>query len=250
LRSIKVALATGDRGEIGDRLRDIAARAVRQPHVEADADDRSRRPERIAVQLDQDSAELQMPMDQVVRPLERDTGEALGLERPRHGNADGQREAREESGALLEAPAEREHQAAADDRGPRAPAPAASRGLPFRRQRDAVNVAARDAAHQLVRRRIDLVDHFDRHRRQRSALGVELGEKRLDRLRVEEIRRFEQAIAAPLDALHREAGGLGFLEHLRDARARQPHLGGEILTRVEVTIGETAQQRETKRSEH
>ena len=52
-------------------------------------------------------------------------------------------------------------------------------------------------------------------------------------LGVEEIRRLEQAIPAPLDPLEREAGRLGVLQHLRDAGTRQPHLRGEVLTGVE-----------------
>ena len=62
---------------------------------------------------------------------------------------------------------------------------------------------------------------------------------------IEEIGRAEQPVAAPLDALEREARGLGVLQDLRNAGAREPHRVGEVLTRVEVAIGEMAQQRES-----
>ena len=69
-------------------------------------------------------------------------------------------------------------------------------------------------------------------------------------LRVQEIRRLEQPVAAALDPLEREAGRPGILQHLRNARARQPDLGGKVLAGMELSIGKLAQQRESKRSEH
>ncbi len=68
---------------------------------------------------------------------------------------------------------------------------------------------------------------------------------RPDLLGVEEIGRAEQPIAAALDAFEGEARGLGVLQDLRNAGAREPHRIGEVLTRVEVAIGEMAQQRES-----
>jgi len=41
---------------------------------------RDRRTQRVAVELDEDAADLEVPVDEVVRPLERDVGEALVLE--------------------------------------------------------------------------------------------------------------------------------------------------------------------------
>ena len=177
-------------------------------------------------------------------------GESLGLQRAGDGDADRERESRQEPGALLEPPAERKQQAAADDGGPDASAPAAPRRLPFGGERDAVDVAAPDAAHQLARGRVDLVDDFERDRRGDAAAGIDRGERGLDRLRVEKIGRLEQPVAAALDPLHREARGLGVLQHLRNAGAGQPDLGGELLAGVKVTIGKLAQQRESERSEH
>ena len=96
--------APGDGGEIGDRHRNVLPGGRRNPHVEPDADDRRRRAEGIAVQLDQDAADLQMAMDQVVGPLERHVLETLGLERSNDGNADGERQPGEKPRALLELP--------------------------------------------------------------------------------------------------------------------------------------------------
>ena len=73
---------------------------------------------------------------------------------------------------------------------------------------------------------------------------------RPDLLGVEEIGRAEQPVAAPLDALESESRGLGILQDLRNAGAREPHRVGEVLARVEVAIGEMAQQRESERSKH
>ena len=67
---------------------------------------------------------------------------------------------------------------------------------------------------------------------------------------IEKVGRVEQPIAAAADALERESGGLGLLQHLRDAGARQPDRGGEILAGVEGAVGKLAQQRESERSEH
>ena len=76
-------------------------------------------------------------MDEVVRPLERDVLEAFGLERANDGDADGERQPGEKARALLELPAQREREAAAGDRRPRAAAAAATRRLPFGGKRDA-----------------------------------------------------------------------------------------------------------------
>ena len=165
LRSIVLRAATRDAREIGDRHRDVLARYRRQPDVETDADHRRRRPQRVAVHLDQDAADLEMAVDEVVRPLERDAAKALGLERARHRDADGEREPGQEPRPLLESPAERERQAAAGDRRP-GPAPAAAPGgLPLGGERDAMDVALLRAAQELRRGRVDLVDHFDGERR-------------------------------------------------------------------------------------
>ena len=231
-------------------MRDVLADRGRQPDVETDADHRRRRAERVAVQLDQDAAELQVAMDEVVRPLERDAGEALGLERADDRDADRERQAGEEAGALLEVPAEREREAAAGDRRPAAAAPAAAGALPFGGERDAVDVAPLRAAQQLGRRRVDLVDDLDGERRRGAVARESARCAALDRVLVEEVGRFEEPITAPLDALEREPGRLGVLQHLRDAGAREPHLGGEVLAGVEGAIGELAQQRESERSEH
>ncbi len=69
-------------------------------------------------------------------------------------------------------------------------------------------------------------------------------------LGVEKIGRLEQPVAAALDPLEGEARGVGILQDLRNAGARQPHLGGEVLTGMELSIGKLAQQRESERSEH
>ena len=167
---------TRDAREIGDRHRDVLARCRRQPDVEPDADHGRRRPQRVAVHLDQDAADLEMAVDDVVRPLERDAAEAFRLERARDRDADGEREPGQEPRALLETPAERERQAAAGDGGPGAAAAAASGGLPFGGEHDAVDVALLRAAQELRRRRVDLVDHFDGehagHRAQDRSLGA------------------------------------------------------------------------------
>jgi len=68
-------LLARDRGEVRHRRLDVLADLDRQPDVEAHADDRRRRPERVAVHLDQDAADLEMPVHEVVRPLQRDAGE-------------------------------------------------------------------------------------------------------------------------------------------------------------------------------
>ena len=178
-----------------------------KPDVEADADHRGRRAERVAVQLDQDAADLEMAVDEVVRPLERDVPEALGFERADHGDADREREPGEEARALLEAPAEREREAAAGDRRPRAAAAAAAGRLPFGGERDAVDVAALRAPHELRGRRFDLVDDLDAGREAACpALPASSTSRRPHLLGVEEIGRLEQPVAAALDPLEREAG--------------------------------------------
>ena len=213
--------------------------------------DGRRRPERVAVQFDQDAADLEVAVDEVVRPLERDVLEALGLERAHDGDADRERQPGEEAGALLELPAQREREAAAGDRRPGAPAAAASGRLPFGGQRDPVDVAPLRAPHELGGRRFDLVDDLDRDRQRRAPRAAsQLGEPCPDLLGIEEIGRFEQAVAAALDPLEGEAGRAGVLQDLRNPGARQPHLGGEVLTGMEFPIGKLAQQRESERSEH
>jgi hypothetical protein len=265
--------------QVGDRLRDLAAHFARHARVDADADDDRRRAERIAVDLDQDAAELVVAEHEVVRPLEVDAVEAFLLERARDGDADGERQAREEAGALLEAPAHRERDRAAGDGGPRAAAAAAAGGLPFGGEHGAVDVAARRAAKQLGRRRVELVGDLDLQRRGRAVerravvavqrqvfldrhlrlgdrraglrdLRAELGERKPHGGGVEEIGGGLQAIAEPAHPLERKPGGLSLTQELRDTGARKPHLRGEVFARVEIAVRELAQQRETERSEH
>ena len=78
----------------------------------------------------------------------------------------------------------------------------------------------------------------------------QLLELRPDFLRVQKFRRFEQPVAPALDPFERQSRRPGILQDLRDARARQPYLGGKVLAGMELSIGKLAQQRESKRSEH
>jgi len=113
-----------------------------------------------------------------------------------------------------------------------------------------MDVSALGAAHQLRGGRFDLVDDLDRERKR---LSVGLGERRepvAGCFRIEEIRGFEQPVAAALHPFQRKAGDLGVLQDLRNAGARQPDLVGQVFARVELAIGELAQQRESQRSEH
>ena len=113
-----------------------------------------------------------------------------------------------------------------------------------------MDVAPLRAAHELRRRRLDLVDDLDGQRQRGRPRFRERSKARADPLCVEEIRSLEQPVAATLQALEGEAGALGLLEHLRNPRARQAHLGRKILARVELSVGKLAQQREPERSEH
>ena len=113
-----------------------------------------------------------------------------------------------------------------------------------------MDVAPLRAAHQLRRRRFDLIDDLDGQRQRGGPRLGKLGKPRADLFRIEEIRRLEQPVAAALHAFQREAGAFGVLQHLRNARARQADLGRKILARVELTIGKLAQQRESEGSEH
>ena len=199
------------------------------------------------------------------------------LERVDDADAHGERQPGEESRALLEAPAEREREAAAGDRGPGAAATAPARGLPFGGERGAMDVATRRAAQQLARRRIELVDDLEVHRRRRAAnavpsvpvsadLVVELrrsGERPVlgerdavldqrvaDRDGVEEVGRGHQPVAAAANPFERKPGRLGLPQKLRNAGARQPHLRGEVFAGVESAIRKLAQQGESERSKH
>src|SRR5450755_561815 len=102
-----------DSRQIGDRLRDVAARGRRQTHVQADADDRQRGAERVTGYLDQNAADLAVTMDQVIRPFELDVLEAGRVQRAPQCNADRKRQAGEKTRALLEAPAQRKSETAA-----------------------------------------------------------------------------------------------------------------------------------------
>ena len=98
--------ASGNRGKITHRLRDVPLDRQGQAYVETDADDDRRRTQRVAVQFDEDSADLQMAVNEIVRPLELDAGEPFGFQCVDDRNADRQRKSSHEAGALLEAPAE------------------------------------------------------------------------------------------------------------------------------------------------
>ena len=113
-----------------------------------------------------------------------------------------------------------------------------------------MDIPALRPPHELGGRGLDLVDDLDRARQREFAPRGKLDEPRLHLLGVEEIRRLQQPVAAALDPLQGKARRAGILQHLRDACARQPHLGGKILTGMELSIGKLAQQRESKRSEH
>ena len=140
-----------------------------------------------------------------------------------------------------------------------------------------MDVAARRAAQELARRRIDLVDDLEMDRRRRkdfrhrlhageADVVVELRSQRRQAVArerhavvdkrlahfdgVEEIGRRDEPVPPAAYALEREPGGLGLAQELRDARTRQPHLRGEIFTGMERAIRKLAQQRETKRSKH
>ena len=55
-----------------------------------------------------------------------------------------------------------------------------------------------------------------------------------DFLRIQKFRRFEQPVAPALDPFERQSRRPGILQDLRDARARQPDLGGKVLAGVEL----------------
>ena len=168
----------------------------------------------------------------------------------------------------------------AGDGGPRAAAATASGGLPFGGEHRAVDVATRRAAQELGRRRIELVGHLDLQRRRRaverrggrgrsapgplrpepaaSGAGVPgfatLAPNPVSARRTAAASRKSGAVFEPVaetaDALEREPGRLGLPQELRNPGARQPHLRGEVLARVEVAVRQLAQQRETERSKH
>jgi hypothetical protein len=106
-------------------------------------------------------------IDEVVRPLELDAGQAFAFQCVHDRDSDRERQAGHESGALLVAPAQREREAAPGDGGPRATAATASSRLPFGGKQRAVDIAARGAPKELARRRVDLVDDLDCDRRLR-----------------------------------------------------------------------------------
>ena len=251
LRSIGGALRPAIGRKIGDRDGDVLARGRRQPDVEADADDGRRRTERVAVQLDQDAADLEVPVDEVVRPLERDVLEALGLERANDGDADRERESGQEARALLELPAQREREAARR-RSPSTRGRAA-RGRPIcHSAASATRWTSRRCARRISSEDVDSIwsttstasgNGIPRAaaispKRARTLLGVQ------------KVRRLEQPVAAALDAFEGEPRRPGVLQDLRNAGARQPHLGGQVLAGMELSIGKLAQQRESERSEH
>ena len=194
-----------------------------------------------------------MAVHEVIRPLERDVAESFGFQCPDDGDTDGQRQAGKKAGSLLETPAEREGETAAGDRGPAPPATAAPCRLPLGRQHHAVDVPSLRAAGELARRRFDLVDDLDRDGRDRRAGRSrcgEFGKKPPDRLGIEEVRCFEQPVAAALDPFQCQPGRFGLLQHLRNAGTRQAHLGGKILAGMEGAVGKFPQQCESKRSKH
>ncbi len=177
-----------------------------------------------------------MAMDDVVGPLQGHAREAFRFERAHDGDTHRQRQAREETRALLEGPAQREREAAAHHRGPSAAAAAAAGRLPFGRERHAMDVLALRAAHELGRRGIDLVHHLEIDGHRHAALGGKRLEPFFDRRRIEKTRRFEQAIAQPLDAFERKAGGFGVFQDLRDAGAGEAHARGKVFAGMESAI--------------
>ena len=90
--------------------------------------------------------------------------------------------------------------------------------------------------------------------RRRSAglrdLHAQRRQRQPHRSSVEEIGGRLEPVAQAADALERQPGGFGLPQQLRNAGARQPHLRGEVLARVEIAVRQLAQQRETERSEH
>jgi hypothetical protein len=113
-----------------------------------------------------------------------------------------------------------------------------------------MNVASLRPPHELRGRRFDLVDDFD-GKGQRFGMGFRKRRKPVaDALGVQEVRRFEQPVAAALHSLEGEAGDFSVLQDLRDAGAREPYLVGKVFARMELPIGELAQQRESQRSKH
>ena len=128
--------------------------------------------------------------------------------------------------ALLELPPQREVRLPPRSRSTRAAAPPCR--LPFGGKRDLMDIPPLCPPHELGGRGLDLVDDLDRARQRVPPRG-ELDEPRLHLLGVEEIGRLQQAVAAALDPLQRKARRAGILQHLRDACACQPHLGGKIL---------------------
>jgi hypothetical protein len=152
-----------------------------------------------------------MPVDEIVRPLERHVLEAFRFEGAHDGDPDGERQTGEKARPLLELPAKGKREASAGDGRPRAPAAAAARRLPFGGEGHSMDVAALRAAHELRGRRLDLVDHFDRRGKGRPLGGEPVGEVRTDLLGVQELGRFEQPVAPALDLLQSEARGPGIL---------------------------------------
>ena len=101
----------------------------RHAHVDADADHHLRRAGGFAAHLDENSAELALLPDQVVRPLQTDAFDAQTPERAHGRDADRETQRGERRRRFDELPAHRHADAAAERRDPAAPAPAAARVL-------------------------------------------------------------------------------------------------------------------------
>ena len=104
-----------------------------------------------------------------------------------------------------------------------------------------MNVAICRAARELAAGRVEHVGDLDR---QCALLRLQRAD---DRVAGEKRQRVLQPIAAAGLALELQAGCARFLEHLRDAGARDTIRRGQRLTGVQLAVGKTAQEREAQR---
>ena len=183
-------------------------------------------------------------MDEIVRPFELDVLRCRGFERRAQRDPDRQRKPREETRALLEAPAERKRKAAAGDRSPAPSAPAAARRLPFGDQQAAMDVAAHRTARSSL-----LVESTCPPPRP-SASRRPAPSSRHDRIALQKWHRIDESIAAAADALELEPAAAASFSTC-DTRARDmPDRARQRFAGMQFAVGETAQHREAEGGKH
>ncbi|ODU88798.1 MAG: hypothetical protein ABT21_10550 [Thiobacillus sp. SCN 65-179] len=232
------AHAHPDLVEIDHGLIDTVPLRPTNPDIQPHAGDSISHAMHIPLYFDQDTRQLPVANQNIVRPLEPGCMRAVTIDCSRNRKPYSQTQAGHGLQAALEAPQYRKHQPAAWRRMPR-PATATAAGLLVLGHDDmTIGQTRLCLGHQQPVSRVDTVEHMH------LICSRRFTQMPNNLARIQPVDRIRQTVASSAHGMDTHPQPFGLRQHIEHARARQAEFMRQCLPGMKSPIGQTAQNRE------